>query len=61
MCYKQSLEWISLYSSVTLLVYLACDLLIVLAVFGAFSCFVAVQGMKPRASPVLVQELMSPL
>lgn len=51
MCYKQSLERISLYLHVTVLVYLACDQLRVLAVLGAFPCFVAVQGIKPRGLP----------
>lgn len=60
MCYRQSLEWISLYLHVIVFVYLARDQLRVLAVFGAFSCFVAIRGMKPRASYVLGPRVYEP-
>lgn len=63
MCYKQSLEWISQYLHVTVLVYLACDQLRVLAVLSGFSCFVevqGVQGIKPRASPILGPRVYEP-
>lgn len=60
MCYKQSLERISQCLHVIVFVYLAHDQLRVLAVFGAFSCFVAVQGMKPKASRVLGPRVYEP-
>lgn len=63
MCYKQSLEWISQYLHVIVLVCLACDQLRVLAVFSGFSCFVKVQGvrgLKPRASPILGPRVYEP-